>query len=274
MHVLPVWGDRPFLSIRRSDVATLLDRVEDNHGARQADMVLTVVRSIANWFATRNDDYTPPVVRGMRRQDQKQHARARVVDDHEIRLIWKAAETSGTFGGILKLALLTGQRRTKIASMKWSDVSPDGEWTIPSAPREKDTAGTLPLPQIALDIIRAQPRLASNPHVFAGRQGGPFSGFSVTKTAFDAKLPADMEPWVIHDLRRSARSLMSRAGIRPDISERVLGHALTGVEGVYDRYAYRQEKADALQRLAALIATIVEPPRENVLPMAQRRKRR
>jgi len=69
-----------------------------------------------------------------------------------------------------------------------------------------------------------------------------------------------MPSWVLHDLRRTARSLLSRAGVRPDISERVLGHAIPGVEGVYDRHSYDHEKADALNRLATLIDTIVHPP--------------
>jgi integrase len=270
VHVLPQWSARPFLDIRRSDVAALLDRIEDRHGARQADLVLTVVRSIMNWQATRTDDYRPPVIRGMRRQNPKAQARARILDDDEIRAIWKAAEGAGRFGAIIRLCLLTAQRRTKVSTMKWDDVSADGVWSIPRSPREKDTAGSLQLPQVALDIIRAQPRLASNPHIFGVRQDKPFSGFSVTKVAFDAKLA--VEPWVIHDLRRSARSLMARAGIRPDIAERVMGHAIAGVEGVYDRHSYRDEKADALARLAALIDGIVRP-RENVTPMRTRAKR-
>jgi integrase len=265
VHVLPQWGTRPFLQIRRSDVAALLDRVEDNHGARQADMVLTVVRSLMNWFATRHDDYTPPIVKGMRRQNPKQHERERILDDAEIRAVWKAAESNGTFGGILRLALLTGQRRTKISTMKWADLSDDGEWTIPKAPREKDTAGTIKLPDVALAIIRAQPRLASNPHVFAGRGNGPFCGFGATKATFDTKLP-DVAPWVIHDLRRTARSLLSRAGVLSEHAERVMGHAIGGVEGTYDRHKYADEKADALARLAALIEGIVNP-RANVRPL-------
>src|SRR5262249_44813925 len=56
-HILPAWRHREFVGIKRSDVAALLDQVEDKHGARAADYVLNVVRSIANWFATRNDDY-------------------------------------------------------------------------------------------------------------------------------------------------------------------------------------------------------------------------
>jgi hypothetical protein len=59
---------------------------------------------------------------------------------------------------------------------------------------------------------------------------------------------------------------MSRAGVRPDIAERVMGHAIPGVAGVYDRFKYRAEKADALLRLAALIDAIVHP-QENVVPM-------
>jgi integrase len=77
--------------------------------------------------------------------------------------------------------------------------------------------------------------------------------------------------WVLHDLRRTARSLLSRAGVRPVISERVLGHSIRGVEQVYERYSYRDEKADALNKLAGLIASIIHPPTGNVVPMPTRR---
>jgi integrase len=148
--------------------------------------------------------------------------------------------------------------------MKWADISLDGEWTIPKEPREKETAGTLVLPDAAVTIIRTRPRLGDNPFVFAGRGHGCFSGFGNAKLAFDAKLPG-VAPWVIHDLRRTARSLLARAGVRPDIAERVLGHAIAGVEGVYDRHSYREEKADALACLAQLIRNIIEPPTASVV---------
>ncbi len=126
------------------------------------------------------------------------------------------------------------------------------------------------LPKLALDVIRAQPRLASNPYVFfAGRGAGHFNNLSVAKAALDAKLPP-MPRWTLHDLRRSARSLMSRADVRPDIAERVLGHAIKGVEGIYDRHRYDAEKADALQRLANLVGTIVNPPADNVRQLKRR----
>jgi integrase len=271
-HVYPAWKDRAFLDIKRSDVAALLDEVEDDHGARQADYVLAIVRGVMNWYATRHDDYVPPIVKGMRRTDPKERARARILADDEIRAVWKAAEANGTFGALVRLLLLTAQRRDKVVSMNWDDVSIDGTWTIPAAAREKGTAGELVLPPDALDIVRAQLHLGKNPYVLAGRGNGHINGFSKAKRQFDAKLPK-IPQWQLHDLRRTARSLMARAGVRPEIAERVMGHAIAGIEGVYDRHSYRTEKADALRRLAALIDGIISP-REDVLPMARRRKRR
>lgn len=268
-HVLPAWGEREFLSIRRSDVATLLDRVEDAHGGRAADYVLTTVRSLMNWFAARNDDYTPPIVRGMRRQDPRAHARARILDDDEIRAIWEAAEAGGTFGAIVRLCLLTAQRSRKVARMRWADLATDGEWHVTVDAREKGTGGALVLPPAALAIVAERPRIGDNPYVFPGRAGGAFNGFSQGKARFDATLPPGMSPWVVHDLRRTARSLMSRAGVQKDIAERVLGHAIAGIEGVYDRHTYRSEKADALQRLAALVDIIRRPPARNVVALRE-----
>jgi integrase len=230
--------------------------------------VLTVVRSLMNWFATRHDDYTPPVVRGMRRQSPHAAARARMLNDDELRTIWLAAESLGPFGAGVRLCLLTAQRKAKVFNMKWSEL--DGsEWTIPREPREKENAGVLVLPNAALAIVQAQPRFVSNPHVFAGRNNGPVTGMSGCKLRIDRV--SGVTGWRLHDLRRTARSLLSRAGVWPDIAERVMGHAIGGVEGIYDRHEYKAEKADALQRLAAVINDIVRG-RENVIPL-ERAKR-
>ena len=262
-HILPVWRDRAFVSIRRSEITTLLDKVEDDHGARQADYCLAIVRGVMNWHAARHDDYSPPLVRGMKRQSGRAQARGRILDDDELRMIWKAAESNGTFGALIRLALLTAQRRSKVASMRWADVSDSGEWTIPKGPREKHAGGVLVLPPLALDIVRARSQLGDNPHVFAAARGnGPLNGFSKSKRALDANLPEGTPGWTIHDLRRTARSLMSRAGVSSDHAERVLGHAIVGVEGVYDRHSYIDEKAEALRKLAGLIDGIVNPRAE------------
>jgi integrase len=172
--------------------------------------------------------------------------------------VWKQAEANGIFGGFVRLLLLTGQRKDKVTKLRWDDLTGDGAWVIRTEAREKGNAGELVLPQVALDIISAQPRLAGNPYVFAGQGSSPMNGFSRRKEDFCAKLPP-MPQWQLHDLRRTARSLMSRAGVRPDVAERVLGHVQQGVQGVYDRHEYREEKAHALRALAALIEGILRP---------------
>jgi len=164
-HILPAWSGREFTSIKRGDVAALLDKVSDNAGPVAADRVLAVISSISNWYATRNDTYVSPVVRGMNRSSKKKRARTRILDDNEIRIVWNAA--TGTFGDFVKLLLLTAQRRDKVASMKWDDVGIDGTWHMANgSKREKGTAGDLTLPDFAIDIIRSRPCLASNPYVF------------------------------------------------------------------------------------------------------------
>jgi integrase len=250
-------------------VSALLDKIEDKHGARQADMVLAIVRKITHWYQARNDDYVSPVVRGMARTKPADRKGKRILDDDEIRAMWNAADDCGTFGALVKILLLTGQRREKVVTMQWDDIG-DDVWKIPSESREKANAGVLRLPDMALAIIKIRPQIDENPFVFAAGAGkGPFNSFSQRKAELDEKLP-DMPRWVLHDLRRTARSLMSRAGVRPDIAERVLGHAIVGVEGVYDRHTYADEKTDALKRLAALVETILSPAdKANVVPIGR-----
>ena len=95
----------------------------------------------------------------MRRQSTKAQARKRILDDGELAAIWKASETAGKFGAFVRLSLLTAQRRTRVAEMKWEEIDADGLWTLPIEPREKENGGRLQLPEAALEIIRAQPRL-------------------------------------------------------------------------------------------------------------------
>ncbi len=276
-YVFPKWGDRPFVEIRRGEVNDLLDHIADNHGPSQADAVLATIRGVMNWYEGRSEFYSSPIVKRMRRQKPK--SRDRILSDDEMRAVWSAAE--GTFGGIVKIALLTAQRRQQIAGMRWDDVK-DGVWAIPTEARAKGTGELLKLPATALSVIEAQPRISGSPFVFAGAPRGrrrstakaaeppAFNSWSQRKAELDAKLPGDMPHWTVHDLRRTARSLMARADVRPDIAERVLGHAIAGVEGVYDRHKYFDQKADALTRLAALVETIINPPAGNVVPMRKR----
>jgi|AmaraimetFIIA100_FD_contig_111_614459_length_3680_multi_6_in_0_out_0_4 integrase len=266
-HVDADFRAREFTSIRRSDITALLDEIEDDHGAPQADLVLSIIRRVMFWYASRVDDYVPPIVKTMRRTKPAERARKRVLDDDELRTVWKAAEANGTYGALIRLLLLTAQRYTKVLTMKWDDVD-SGVWTIATAPREKGNAGALQLPQAARIIVDALPRYADNPYVLAGRGTTHIANSGKPKALFDAKLPVGMERWTLHDLRRTARSLMSRAGVSSEHAERVMGHAIGGVEGIYDRYEYLSEKSDALVSLANLIDVILHP-RKNVVPMTK-----
>jgi integrase len=263
-HILPKWGDREFESIRRSDITALLDNIEDNRGGRTGDYCLAVIRGLMNWAAARRDDYAPPIVRGMRRQSPNEQARSRILTDGEIRAVWAAADQCGAFGAMVKVSLLTAQRREKVVSMRWADIE-GGMWAIPAQAREKTAAGTLALPDMARRVIEAQPRFAGNPFVFVARGQGPINGFSKMKVKLDRL--SGVSDWVVHDLRRTARSLMSRAGVSSEHAERVLGHALVGVEQTYDRHAYSTEKAAALNRLATLLDGIIHERTADVIPM-------
>jgi integrase len=259
-HIPKDFRARPFTGIRRSEVVALLDEIEDDHGARQADHVLAIIRAVMNWQALRCDDYTPPLARGMRRIDPEQRKRKRILSDDELRAVWQAAGESGTFGALVRLLLLSAQRLDKVLTMRWSDIDDDGVWTIRTATGEKNNAKVLALPPLARNIIAALPRYASNDFVLAGRGTTHIANSGKTKAALSAKLPPDMRPWVLHDLRRTARSLMSRARVSREHAEHVMGHAVDGIVSVYDLHDYASEKAEALNKLADLIESIIAQP--------------
>src|SRR5262249_46357536 len=161
------------------------------------------------------------IVAGMRRSQPTR--RDRVLSDDEIRTLWKLADENGPYGAFLQLALLTSQRRTKLKALTWDQIDADGVWHIPRSSREKGNAGALKLPQLALDILYKQPRLAHDPHVFRRLH---------TREVARFRAAVGLPPWVVHDLRRTARSLMSRAGVQSEHAERALGHMKGGVEGI------------------------------------------
>jgi integrase len=168
--------------------------------------------------------------------------------------------------------------------MSRKEIGSDGTWTIPAERYKTRCANFVPLSNAALAVIRAQPIIDGSDYVFSSRAKTPFSGFSKSKAALDnavlaamrrrLKKGAKVDPipnWTLHDLRRTAKTLMVRAGVRPDISERVLGHVIAGVEGTYDRHSYADEKRDALERLAATLERILNSQRSNVVILDEHR---
>ncbi|MHC2415860.1 integrase [Bradyrhizobium diazoefficiens] len=283
--IYPVWGKKPFESIRRSDVSKLLDDIEEMRGPRAADVTLATLRRMMSKYAVGQDDYSSPIREGMARiENPSERARERILTDEEIRVLFTACEGQGVFGNFVKMLLLTAQRRIKVATMSWDDLS--GEvWTIATEEREKGNAVRLKLPKLALAIVEAQRETRTNNYVFPAsfktsrvdprRHYGSYSAFGDGKAALDkamAELLPNIPHWTLHDLRRTARSLMSRARVRPDIAERVLGHAIPGVQGVYDRHAYDLERGQALTALEALIARILEGKAGNIVPLIRAKR--
>ena len=119
------------------------------------------------------------------------------------------------------------------------------------------------MPPLALSLIGQG---GAQDLVFAGK-AGKLAGFSKLKARLDRI--SGVTDWRLHDLRRTARSLMSRAGVSSDHAERCLGHIMSGVRGVYDRHQYRREKLHAFEALASLIESIVSPT-PNVTPLPRK----
>lgn len=270
--ILPTLGHRPIIEIRRSEIAALLDKIEMESGPVAADRALSLIRSVMNWYATRADNFVPPIVRGMARTSTKERARSRTLTDNEIRAIWNT-DQSGTFSALVRFLLLTGARRAEAANMRWEEIDGDN-WLLPAS-RNKTKADLIrPLSAAALAVIEGQRR--DCPFVFSkGRKA--ISTFSRDKAAFDAAIgissikKANDPDWRIHDLRRTARTLLSRASVDADIGERCLGHALPAIRGTYDWHHYRPQMQGAYDALAALIERIANPPRGNVSPLKKKR---
>ena len=272
-HVYPTLGDRPITEIRRSDLIRLLDKVEEGKplgvkgGARMADLALAYIRRIMNWHATRSDDFRSPIVRGMARVKAKERARERTLTDDELRAVWKAADgIQGPFGLYVQFLLLTAARRSEAAEMVRGELI-GTDWTLPADRNKTKVDLVRPLSAAALAVLAKVPKLAGCQFVFSTDGKNPISGFTRFKDNFDKA--CGVTGWTLHDLRRSARSLMSRAGVNSDHAERCLGHVIAGVRGTYDRHEYYAEKLRAFEALAAQIGFILDP-KENVIPIAGR----
>lgn len=284
-YVRPKIGTAPVNRLKRSEITKLLDdiasqpstRSRDGQSRRVADKVLGVVRSAFNHHATRDDEFISPIVKGMARTSLKELTRKRVLDDDEIRTLWLALDrcTPPAYPRLLRALLLSAVRLNEMARLHRTEIR--GAVAVIPGSRTKTKADfAIALTPDLLALIGTADDSPAGDFVFSTDFGETaFSSFSKAKRRLDeeiAKLRTEaglppMAPWVIHDLRRTARSLMSRAKVDKDIAERCLGHALPSVRGVYDWHEYLDEKRDALERLAALVRSIVEPPPNNVVKL-------
>lgn len=273
--VFPVLGDRAIESIKRSEIVKLLDDIEQNRGPVMSDYTLATVRRLFGWYAVRTDDYVSPIMRGMARTSTKERARKRTLTEVELRALWRAASEAGLFGEYLKFVLLTATRRNEAAGLRRSELE-RGDWVIPAVRYKTKLDHVIPLSGPAIKIITTMAKVGKGDLVFTVDGDAQLRGWGSRKLDFDKLMLAQLrqlameagenasdvklERWTLHDLRRSARTLMSRAGVLGDHAERCLGHVIGGVEGTYDRYEYRTEKLEAFTKLADIVQSIVNPP--------------
>jgi integrase len=273
LHVLPRWRTRVAREITRRDVLDLLDRVVDAGKPIAANRTFSAVRKMFNWAVARDIISASPCA-GVK-PPTPERSRDRVLNDSEIAQLWRAADKmGGPFGTLVRLLILSGQRRDEVARMRWDEIDLDRRmWTLGRERVKNDQANDVPFSDSAVAILRALPRIG-NEYVLTTNGEAPSSNYGKNKRRLDALLP-DMPPWRLHDIRRSVASGMARLGVNLPVIEKVLNHSggsFAGIVGVYQRYDFAREKASALQRWADHVERLVTNKRARVVALHEGRR--
>jgi integrase len=260
--------DFPLAKVDRRAVAAELSRIETEHGASAANRGRTVLAAFYSWAITEGlCDYNPTVGTAKR----KESPRGRVLDEAELVTIWHAA-SDDEFGEIVKLLILTAQRREEIGGLRWAEIEADAI-RLPSDRVKNGKEHLLPLSPAARAIIEARPRREGRTCLF-GRRGTGYSGWSRSKARLDQRI-ADttgqpLRPWMVHDIRRSVATAMGGLGIAPHVIEAVLNHvsgSKSGVAGIYNKSTYEREKTAALALWAEHVMALIEGREQKVVPL-------
>jgi integrase len=280
------WAKKPVTAVTRDEVKQMIfDFAKDRDRKRRngdwsqvAFRSFNFVRQILKWALTKDYGLDINVCDKIDINEEigasKPPARERVLDDVELKVFWKAAAQIGYPGGLmLQGLLLTGLRLREFAHLELAEITRldganfSGPVLVIGAERMKGRANksiehVVPVTGALQSILDQVPKFACPEFVFSYTGGQtPMGSFGLLKTKIDLTMRRELsslEQWQFHDLRRTARSLMSRIGVNPDISERVLAHALPGMRRVYDRFEYTPQKLAALEALAAEVKRIVE----------------
>jgi len=245
-HVLPTLGDRPYESITRRDLGQLVLSIAAKRGPSAAHIALQNLNTIWNKFYCNlaSDGWSWPKITSPLEQSGNGNGKKKLTDD-EIRAIWAATtKLPAQRGAYVRFLFYTGIRRTAEARITRDQLHGDvlhipGDRTKP--------AYELPLSAPALALL----------HAHWGERWAfqPLGGFHLLK--LDKHLQERVRPWTLHWIRHTARSLLSRAGVHSDIGELALGHALRGMQKLYDHHDYELEKAQAMEKLAEVVLGIV-----------------
>lgn len=245
IYVLPKWRDRDIASIRRADVRDLIDGIEGQVAPGRA---LAIIRTLFRYAMGR--DWVEASPAEAIPNPSKDTPRDRYLDMKEVTAVYKVADLLGyPFTGFIKMMILTAQRRTEVASMKWADIDLDaGTWVLSSEDNKSARAHLVPLSPQAVELLKATPQFG--PYVWSSDGETHIKGYSKAKQRIDAFLLSgglDLKPWRLHDLRRTVATHMVRLGVSEKVVGRVLNHAPQGVTArTYALHSYDAEKRTAL----------------------------
>ena len=272
------FSGRDIGTIRRGELVRFLDGLKAaSKSGVPANHAAATIRLIFGYAADRLELEANPAA-GLK-NPAKAKNRDRVLNRAEIRIVWRAAELAGyPFGHALRFQLCTGQRIGEIGDIRRDDV--DGEfWKLSRNKTSKRI--DVYLAKHARAILDDCPDFGDDAPFFSasgGKIGLRPDGFHLAlkrhirprldDAADELGLPRMREHWTPHDLRRSVRSgLTGWAGVFPDIAERTINHAITGIRSVYDHADYRAHVAQALKAWDAELGRIVAGEAEQVVPM-------
>jgi integrase len=269
-NILPAIGDKAVNSVGKSDINDMLDTITDRGKMIAANRALAVAKKLYRWALSRNYVDRDPCAGIAKPGDETK--RDRVLSDGELAHVWRAADGMGwPFGLAVRLLILTGARREEVGAMKWTEVDLAAKtWTLPAARAKNNVEHVIPLSDAALSILQTLPRIGKAGFVFTVTGRTPISGWSRAKAQLDKAILEAMrkgdlkaEPmagWTIHDLRRTMATGLAGLGVALPVVEKILNHlsgSFGGVAGVYQRFAFADEKRQAVDRWAARVAVIV-----------------
>jgi integrase len=265
--LLPRWGSRDATRITRADAIAMVEDLDRTAGPYTAAKAFALASAIFR-HAMMREQVTSNPCSLIRVTDlvSDMAPRQRVLNDAEIRLLWRATGDLYPAGSLVRFLLLTAVRRSEAAGMTWAELNLDAAlWVVPAHCTKSGIAHEVPLSGQAVDLLRSLPRFSGGDFVFS-TTGGRRSArrFSHYKDVISARAPGLVD-WRFHDLRRTARTNLASLGVSPFIAELILGHQQKGVHAVYDVHRYQAEKREALERWANRLRDIVAPPPANVL---------
>ena len=256
--------DLPVTDLRREVIAAELARIAKDSGAVAADRVRASLSAFCSWLIEREVIEANPCI-GIKRKANG-GGRDRVLAMEELAVVWRGIGGDTDHDRIVRLLMLTGQRREEIGGLTWEEINFERcQIELPPARTKNKRAHIVPLSNEALTILRTIPMRHGRNHLF-GTGKGPFSGWSKSKERLDGRLGAQIAPWTLHDLRRSFASHCADLEFGSVLAiEAALNHLSgerAGIKGIYNRGKQERQKRELMDNWGAHIAEQVAPPVE------------